>query len=98
MWALEWKDENLELTAAAKAVWGPAPQLASLNTWQVRPPTAPPRPPPPHSSEHSLLTGVVCDASTASFLPFQGMLLPRLTLNDKHIFHYRTLNLMVVKA
>lgn len=89
MWALEWKDENLELTAAAKAVWGPSPQLASLNTRQVR---------APGSSEHSLLMGVVCDASTASFLPFQGTLLPRLTLNDKHIFHYQTLNLMVVKA
>lgn len=35
MWALEWKDENLELIAAAKAAWAPVPQLASLYTWQV---------------------------------------------------------------
>lgn len=41
MWALEWKDENLESIAAAKAVWAPAPQLASLYTRQVRVPQVP---------------------------------------------------------
>lgn len=41
MWALEWKDENPELIAAAKAVWAPALQLASLYTRQVRVPQVP---------------------------------------------------------